>query len=112
MHSKLTAWKDFKAEVNTIKRTQANIGLLPMDLDAFSKGKAKGAKNAWEKARGKEARTRRAKARKTTCRVSVRRAKAKEEKAEKAKAKTPKGKRNVSSVGVTAISRPIALVSR
>eukprot|EP00971_Amphidinium_carterae_P348819 6490687-Amphidinium_carterae.1 len=46
--SKLTAWKDFKAE--TIKRTQANIGPLPMDLDAFSKGKAKGAKNAWEKA--------------------------------------------------------------
>eukprot|EP00971_Amphidinium_carterae_P272199 5402319-Amphidinium_carterae.1 len=24
--SKLTAWKDFKAEVTTIKRTQANIG--------------------------------------------------------------------------------------
>eukprot|EP00971_Amphidinium_carterae_P012579 247496-Amphidinium_carterae.1 len=39
--SKLTAWKDFTAEVNTIKRTQANIGPLPMDLDAFSKGKAK-----------------------------------------------------------------------
>eukprot|EP00971_Amphidinium_carterae_P297290 5906061-Amphidinium_carterae.1 len=33
--SKLTAWKDFKAEVNTIKRTQANIGPLPMDLDAY-----------------------------------------------------------------------------
>eukprot|EP00971_Amphidinium_carterae_P213788 4242781-Amphidinium_carterae.1 len=24
--SKLTAWKNFKAEVSTIKRTQANIG--------------------------------------------------------------------------------------
>eukprot|EP00971_Amphidinium_carterae_P280495 5568084-Amphidinium_carterae.1 len=24
--SKLTAWKDFKAEVSTIKRAQANIG--------------------------------------------------------------------------------------
>eukprot|EP00971_Amphidinium_carterae_P135240 2680231-Amphidinium_carterae.1 len=51
--SKLTAWKDFKAEVNTIKRTQANIGPVSMDLDAFSKGKAKGAKNAWEKGKGK-----------------------------------------------------------
>eukprot|EP00971_Amphidinium_carterae_P258235 5125900-Amphidinium_carterae.1 len=51
--SKLTAWKDFKAEVSTIKRTQANIGPVPMDLDAFSKGKAKGAKNAWEKGKGK-----------------------------------------------------------
>eukprot|EP00971_Amphidinium_carterae_P284145 5641526-Amphidinium_carterae.1 len=50
MHtSKLTAWKDFKAEVSTIKRTQANIGPVPMDLNAFSKSKAKGAKNAWEK---------------------------------------------------------------
>eukprot|EP00971_Amphidinium_carterae_P304933 6059623-Amphidinium_carterae.1 len=39
--SRLTAWKDFKAEVSTIKRTQANIGPVPMDLDAFSKGKAK-----------------------------------------------------------------------
>eukprot|EP00971_Amphidinium_carterae_P101398 2007014-Amphidinium_carterae.1 len=51
--SKLTARKDFKAEVTTIKRTQANIGLLSMDLDAFSKGKAKGAKNAREKGKGK-----------------------------------------------------------
>eukprot|EP00971_Amphidinium_carterae_P042245 830058-Amphidinium_carterae.1 len=51
--SKLTAWKDFKAEVSTIKQTQANIGPVPMDLDAFSKGKAKGAKNAWEKGKGK-----------------------------------------------------------
>eukprot|EP00971_Amphidinium_carterae_P218839 4343748-Amphidinium_carterae.1 len=39
--SKLTAWKDFKTEVSTIKRTQANIGLVSMDLDAFSKCKAK-----------------------------------------------------------------------
>eukprot|EP00971_Amphidinium_carterae_P263827 5234352-Amphidinium_carterae.1 len=63
--SKLTAWKDFKAEVNTIKRTQANIGPLPMDLDAFSKGNAKGAKNAWEKGKGnlKAEKTPRAKAR-------------------------------------------------
>eukprot|EP00971_Amphidinium_carterae_P313549 6231604-Amphidinium_carterae.1 len=51
--SKLIAWKDFKAEVNTIKRTQTNFGPLPMDLDAFPKGKAKGAKNAWEKGKGK-----------------------------------------------------------
>eukprot|EP00971_Amphidinium_carterae_P275445 5465338-Amphidinium_carterae.1 len=51
--SKLTAWKDFKAEVTTIKRTQANIGPVAMDLDAFTKGKAKGAKNAWEKGKGK-----------------------------------------------------------
>eukprot|EP00971_Amphidinium_carterae_P246495 4895869-Amphidinium_carterae.1 len=43
--SKLTVWKDFKAEVNTIKRTQANIVPLPMDLDVFTKGKNKGAKN-------------------------------------------------------------------
>eukprot|EP00971_Amphidinium_carterae_P137542 2725810-Amphidinium_carterae.1 len=48
--SKLTVWKDFQAEVNTIKRTQANIGALPMDLDAFSKGRSKG---AWEKGKGK-----------------------------------------------------------
>eukprot|EP00971_Amphidinium_carterae_P193822 3845790-Amphidinium_carterae.1 len=48
--SKLTVWKNFKAEVNTIKSTQANIGPLPMDLDAFSKGKSKG---AWEKGKGK-----------------------------------------------------------
>eukprot|EP00971_Amphidinium_carterae_P224868 4460996-Amphidinium_carterae.1 len=51
--ARLTAWKDFKAEVSTIKRTQANIGPVPMDLDAFTKGKAKGAKNAWEKGKGK-----------------------------------------------------------
>eukprot|EP00971_Amphidinium_carterae_P036721 721629-Amphidinium_carterae.1 len=44
--SNLTASKDFKAEVSTIKRTQANIGPVPMGLDAFSKGKAKGAKSA------------------------------------------------------------------
>eukprot|EP00971_Amphidinium_carterae_P279073 5539982-Amphidinium_carterae.1 len=50
--SKLTAWKDFKAQV-TIKRTQANIGPLPMDIDAFTKGKEKGAKNAWDKGKGK-----------------------------------------------------------
>eukprot|EP00971_Amphidinium_carterae_P230741 4579131-Amphidinium_carterae.1 len=31
--SKLTVWKDFKAEVNIIKRTQANIGPLPMGCD-------------------------------------------------------------------------------
>eukprot|EP00971_Amphidinium_carterae_P059975 1186685-Amphidinium_carterae.1 len=48
--SKLTVWKDFKAEVNTIKRTQANIGTLPMDLDAFTKGKNKG---AWDRGKGK-----------------------------------------------------------
>eukprot|EP00971_Amphidinium_carterae_P183291 3637719-Amphidinium_carterae.1 len=47
--SKLTAWKDFKAEVTTITRTQANIGPVAMDLDAFTKGKVKGAKNAWDK---------------------------------------------------------------
>eukprot|EP00971_Amphidinium_carterae_P277797 5513837-Amphidinium_carterae.1 len=51
--SKLTAWKDFKAEVSTIKRTQANIGPVRMDLDDFSKGKAKGATSAWEKGKGK-----------------------------------------------------------
>eukprot|EP00971_Amphidinium_carterae_P096852 1917207-Amphidinium_carterae.1 len=51
--SKRTAWKDFKAEVTTVKRTQANIGPVAMDLDAFTKGKAKGAKNAWEKGKGK-----------------------------------------------------------
>eukprot|EP00971_Amphidinium_carterae_P026799 528813-Amphidinium_carterae.1 len=51
--SKLTAWKDFKAEVTTIKRTQVNIGPVTMDLDAFTKGKAKGAKNAWEIGKGK-----------------------------------------------------------
>eukprot|EP00971_Amphidinium_carterae_P250982 4982258-Amphidinium_carterae.1 len=55
--SKLTAWKDFKAEVTTIKHTQANIGPVAMELDAFTKGKAKGAKNAWErggKSKGKD----------------------------------------------------------
>eukprot|EP00971_Amphidinium_carterae_P316021 6281621-Amphidinium_carterae.1 len=51
--ARLTAWEDFKAEVSAIKRTQANIGPVPMDLVAFSKGKAKGAKNAWEKVKGK-----------------------------------------------------------
>eukprot|EP00971_Amphidinium_carterae_P163473 3241537-Amphidinium_carterae.1 len=55
--SKLTAWKDFKTEVTTIKRTQANIGPVAMDLNAFTKGKAKGAKNAWDiggKSKGKD----------------------------------------------------------
>eukprot|EP00971_Amphidinium_carterae_P298875 5937653-Amphidinium_carterae.1 len=53
--ARLTAWKDFKAEVSTVKRTQANIGPVPMDLDAFTKGKAKGAKNTWEKGKAKGA---------------------------------------------------------
>eukprot|EP00971_Amphidinium_carterae_P075494 1491621-Amphidinium_carterae.1 len=59
--SKLTAWKDLtqsrsehdKRAPPQKKGTQANIGPVPMDLDAFSKGKAKGAKNAWEKGKGK-----------------------------------------------------------
>eukprot|EP00971_Amphidinium_carterae_P102238 2024295-Amphidinium_carterae.1 len=55
---KLTAWKDFKAEVSTIKRTQANIGPVPMDLDAFSKGKAKVRRMLGRKERAKEKRTR------------------------------------------------------
>eukprot|EP00971_Amphidinium_carterae_P053610 1056062-Amphidinium_carterae.1 len=57
--SKLTTWKDFKAEVNTIKRTQSNIGPLPMDLDAFSKGmqKRRVRRTLGRKARGKEADT-------------------------------------------------------
>eukprot|EP00971_Amphidinium_carterae_P051488 1014088-Amphidinium_carterae.1 len=58
-----------------------------MDLDAFTKRKAKGAKNAWEKERAK-ARTTKEKARElathvvhpTTCRTSARKEKARVEK--------------------------------
>eukprot|EP00971_Amphidinium_carterae_P050193 989009-Amphidinium_carterae.1 len=63
--SKLTVWKYFKAEVNTIKRTQANIG--PMDLDAFTNGKNKGAKNAWDKGKGKGGKDAKGKGKKGAC---------------------------------------------
>eukprot|EP00971_Amphidinium_carterae_P011144 219653-Amphidinium_carterae.1 len=67
--SKLAAWKDFKAEVSTIKRTQANIGPLPMDLDAFTEGKNKGAKNTWEKGKGKGGKDTKGKGKKGACYV-------------------------------------------
>eukprot|EP00971_Amphidinium_carterae_P300511 5970833-Amphidinium_carterae.1 len=50
-----------------IKRTQANIGPLPMDLDAFTKGKNKGAKNAWEKGKGKGGNDTKGKGKKGAC---------------------------------------------
>eukprot|EP00971_Amphidinium_carterae_P176508 3499516-Amphidinium_carterae.2 len=62
--SKLTVWKDFKAEVNTIKRTQANISPLPMDLGAFLKGKNKG---AWEKGKRKGGKDAKGKGKKGCC---------------------------------------------
>eukprot|EP00971_Amphidinium_carterae_P200872 3986184-Amphidinium_carterae.1 len=76
-----------------------------MDLDAFSKGKAKGAKNAWEKGKGKGGNDTKGKGKKGACYVCgspdhmQNQCPKGKGKGEKEKAKTRRAKRNATSVG-------------
>eukprot|EP00971_Amphidinium_carterae_P027566 543129-Amphidinium_carterae.1 len=89
-----------------------------MDLDAFSKGKAKGAKNAWEKGKGKE---NKGKGKKGACyncgspdhmQNQCPKGKGGKEERRKERRKVAREKRSATSAGDTATTRPIARAGR